>query len=276
MLMRFQGNDSILDSKPFTDDEVQFNLLHLVRESESPYLFTNKNRSIIIGQSALKYPAWVWTENNITNDDIKELKNDFTELYKDVGMLTFVAKPDIAILLAEHYSKVKHKNYSISLQMESFQCPSVIEAKQIKGHLRQATINDITIISEFLSGFVYDCFDKETTSEEQLRTAKMYIESKNLYIWECDSKTISMASIAHSSQRNVRINGVYTIPDMRGKGFGAKIVSELCKIILSEHRTPVLYTDLRNPASNKAYKNVGFTECGKVTQISFNFESNDL
>jgi hypothetical protein len=179
-------------------------------------------------------------------------------------------------LLAEHYSKVKHKNYSISLQMESFQCPSVIEAKQIKGHLRQATINDITIISEFLSGFVYDCFGKETTSEEHLQTAKMYIESKNLYIWECDSKTISMASIAHRSQRNVRINGVYTIPDMRGKGFGAKIVSELCKIILSEHRTPVLYTDLRNPASNKAYKNVGFTECGKVTQISFNFESNDL
>ncbi|NOW04662.1 hypothetical protein [Clostridium beijerinckii] len=182
MLIRFQGNDSILDSKPFTDDKVQFNLLHLVRESESPYLFTNKNRSIIIGQSALKYPAWIWTENNITNDDIKELKKDFTELYKDVDILAFVAKPDIAILLAEHYSKVKHKNYSVSLQMESFQCPSVIEAKQINGQLRQATINDINIISEFLSGFVYDCFGKETTSEEQLEIAKMYIESKNLYI----------------------------------------------------------------------------------------------
>lgn len=88
MLIRFQGNDSILDSRPFTDDEVQFNLLHLVRESESPYLFTNKNRSIIIGQSALKYPAWIWTENNITDDDIKELKDDFTELYKDVDILT--------------------------------------------------------------------------------------------------------------------------------------------------------------------------------------------
>lgn len=149
-------------------------------------------------------------------------------------------------------------------------------SKQVNGRLRQATIKDSIIISEFLSGFVYDCFGKETTSEEQLETAKMYIASKNLYIWECDSKIISMANIAHNSKRNVRINEVYTIPDMRGKGFGAKIVSELCKIILSEHKTPVLYTDLRNPASNKAYKNVGFTECGKVTQISFNFESDGI
>jgi len=161
MLIKFFGKDSILDSKPFIDDEVQFNLLHLIRESESPYLFTNKNRSIIIGQSALKYPAWVWTENNITNDDVEELKKDFAELYRDVNMLTFVAKPDIAILLAEHYYKVKHKNYSISLQMESFQCPFVIKGKQSKGYLGQATINDITVISEFLSGFVYDCFGKK-------------------------------------------------------------------------------------------------------------------
>jgi len=33
----------------------------------------------------------------------------------------------------------------------------------------------------------------------------------------------------------------------------------------------MLYTDLINPASNKAYKNVGFIECGKVNQISFEF-----
>lgn len=34
-------------------------------------------------------------------------------------------------------------------------------------------------------------------------------------------------------------------------------------------KTPVLYIDLANPASNKAYKNVGFIECGKVSEILF-------
>lgn len=56
----------------------------------------------------------------------------------------------------------------------------------------------------------------------------------------------------------------------------AMIVAELCQIICSEHRIPVLYTDLANPASNKAYKNVGFIECGKVSQILFDLRKGNF
>ncbi|WP_144005378.1 hypothetical protein [Clostridium sp. DL-VIII] len=44
MLIKFSGQDNILDSKPFIDDEVQFNLLHLIRESKSPLLYMNENK----------------------------------------------------------------------------------------------------------------------------------------------------------------------------------------------------------------------------------------
>lgn len=276
LLIKFSEKDNILDSKPFIDDEVQFNLLHLIRESKLPYLFTNKNKSIIIGQSTPSYPAWIWTTNQITNEEIEELKNDFNELYKEMDKLVFVAKSDIAITLAEHYSAIRQIKYSVYLQMESFHCPSIMKPKSVQGLLRKATINDINVISEFLSGFIYDCFGKMTTPEQQLQTAKMYIESENLYILCNNNEIISMSNIAHRSKRHVRINEVYTKPDMRGKGFGAKIVSELCEIILSEHRVPVLYTDLANPASNKAYKNVGFIECGKVSQISFDLRKENF
>lgn len=271
LLIKFCGQDNTLDSKPFVNDEVQFNLMQLIRESKSSYLFTNKSKSIIIAQSSLRFPAWVWTENQILKEDIYELKNDFAEFYKDVDRLVFVAKPDIAIELAEHYSRVKNIKYSVALQMESFQCQEVIEPKPEQGFLRKAAVEDVKIISQFLSGFIYDCFGKTTTPDEQIQNAKSYIESGNLYIWCNDDGIISMANIAHRSKRNARINEVYTRPDMRGKGFGAVIVAELCRIILGENRVPVLYTDLANPASNKAYKNVGFVECGRITQIAFDF-----
>lgn len=271
MLVKFLGNDNILDSKPFIDDEVQFNLLHLIRESNSPYLYTNINKNIIIGQSTHKHPAWIWTSSQITNEDLENLKNDFIELYKEAETLVFVAKPNIAVALAEHYSEVKHVNYSVYLQMESFQCLSFIEPKPVQGFLRKASMNDIVIISEFFSGFIYDCFGEMTTPEQQLQTAKMYIESGNLYTWCNDNIIISMANIAHRSKRHARVNEVYTRSDMRGKGFAAIIVSELCKLIFNQQRVPVLYTDLANPASNKAYKNVGFIECGELTQILFDF-----
>jgi predicted GNAT family acetyltransferase len=269
MLIEFSRKDIILDSKPFTDDEVQFNLLHLIRDGRSPLLRTNKNKSIIMGQSEYKYPVWIWTSNQITNDDIEELKNDFVDIYKNMDMLTFVAKPNIAEVLAEHYSICTERKYSVHLQMESFFCLSVIKPKLVQGYFRKATIDDINTISEFLSGFIYDCFGKITTPKQQVQNAMIYIENKNLYVWCNDNEIISMANIAHRSERNVRINEVYTRKDMRGKGFGARIVYELCKVIINEQKVPVLYTDLANPASNKAYKNIGFIESGKITQILF-------
>lgn len=269
MLIEFSRKDVILDSKPFTDDEVQFNLLNLIREGKSPLLLTNKNRSIIMGQSEYKYPVWIWTSNQITKDDIEELKSNFIELYKNMDKLTFVAKPNIAGVLAEHYSACTKRKYSVYLQMESFYCPSVMKPKLVQGYFRKATMDDISTISEFLSGFIYDCFGKTTEPEQQLQNAKIYIESKNLYVWCNDNEIISMANIAHRSERNVRINEVYTRKDLRGKGFGARIVYELCNVIIDEKKVPVLYTDLSNPSSNKAYKNVGFVESGKITQILF-------
>jgi hypothetical protein len=64
----------------------------------------------------------------------------------------------------------------------------------------------------------------------------MYIESENLYVWCNNNEIVSMANIAHRSNRHGRINEVYTKPDMRGKGFGAMIVAKLSQIICSEHR----------------------------------------
>lgn len=269
MLIKFSGQDNILDSKPFIDDEVQFNLLHLIRESKSPLLYMNENRNVIIGQSTLKHPAWIWTLKEIENEDIEKLKKDFIELYKDVDALTFVARPDIAVTLAEYYYANTKMKYHAHLQMESFKCSQIIEPKSTQGFLRKAVMNDISVISEFLSGFIYDCFGKKTSSEEQRETAKAYIESGNLYVWSNNDEVISMANIAHCARRHARLNAVYTKPYMRGKGFGAMIVSGISKIILNENKIPVLYTDLSNPASNKAYKNVGFIECGKVTQVVF-------
>lgn len=221
-MIKFWGQDNILDSKPLIDDEVQFNLLHLIGESKSPLLYINENRNVIIGQSTLKHPAWIWTLKEIENEDIEELKKDFIELYKDIEALTFVARPDIAVTLAEYYCANTKMKYHTHLQMESFKCSQIIEQKSIEGLLKKATMNDI-----------------------------------------------NMANIAHCSKRQARINQVYTKPNMRRKGFGAMIVSKLSKIILNGNKVPVLYTDLSNPASNKAYKNVGFVECGKVTQVVF-------
>lgn len=40
-------------------------------------------------------------------------------------------------------------------------------------------------------------------------------------------------------------------------------------MLLSEDLVPMLYADLKNPDSNKVYRNIGFVESGKIVDIKF-------
>lgn len=64
------------------------------------------------------------------------------------------------------------------------------------------------------------------------------------------------------------INQVYTKPEFRGRGFAAALVAYISELIFQKGKIPSLYTDLANPSSNKAYKNVGFVERGRVDEIT--------
>lgn len=269
MLIEISSNDNIFESKPFSDEEVRFNLLQLIRNSEKPCLYSNENNTIIIGQSSIQYPVWVWTDDKISMEDMEALKLDFSDLFKGSERLSLVAKPEISKQLAEYYSRHRKINYRVFLQMKSFHCPKIIEPKVIDGYLDRPSEGDKEVIGEFISGFVYDCFGRKTDREWRINAAESCIKQEDFYVWRKDNEIIAMANIAHKSQHHARIDEVYTRPDMRRKGFAAMLVAEICKIIHKENRVPMLFTDATNPASNKAYKNIGFTECGELTQISF-------
>ena len=68
-----------------------------------------------------------------------------------------------------------------------------------------------------------------------------------------------MAAIARRTKNAASINAVYTSPDNRNKGFAGAVTAAVARVILSEGRgTACLYTDLRNPASNRCYAKLGF------------------
>lgn len=271
MLLSFDKSSNYLDSNPFVKEEVRFNLMHRIRDSERPIMMKSKNDKIIIAQSLQHLPAWVWTDVNLEKQEYGELADDFYNLFSTSTTLKFIAKPGIDEFLANDYSKRKNITWKTTMRMEAYCCPEVIYSKNVSGFIRKASLDNLDVISEFFVGYLNDCFGITTTIEKQIETARAYILSGNFYIWEIDNKIVAMANIAHRSARHVRINEVYTSPLQRKKGYAGALISELCKIIFRENKTPMLYTDLLNPASNKAYKNVGFIECGKVNQISFEF-----
>jgi hypothetical protein len=55
------------------------------------------------------------------------------------------------------------------------------------------------------------------------------------------------------------ISLVYTPPHLRGRGFAGSVTAALVEHIFSQgKRLACLYTDRRNPSSNRCYEKIGF------------------
>ena len=57
------------------------------------------------------------------------------------------------------------------------------------------------------------------------------------------------------------IGGVYTLPEMRGRGYAASCVSALCRDLQADGKTPCLFYE--NPVAGRLYRRLGFVEVGQ-------------
>ncbi len=68
-----------------------------------------------------------------------------------------------------------------------------------------------------------------------------------------------MAAWAGRTPNGLRINYVYTPPELRGRGYATACVAALSRALLEAgNRYCCLYTDLANPTSNAIYRRIGY------------------
>ncbi len=78
-------------------------------------------------------------------------------------------------------------------------------------------------------------------------------------LWIDGGRPVSIAGITRRLKSSATIAPVYTPPELRCRGYAGSVTAATVERIYAEgHRTACLYTDLRNPASNRCYANVGF------------------
>jgi predicted GNAT family acetyltransferase len=122
------------------------------------------------------------------------------------------------------------------------------------GHLRQAVESDTELVTSWLDSFQKEIGEPAPTS----RTAVYRIGAKELYLWD-DGRPRSMAGWSGPTSHGVRVNAVYTPPDLRGQGYASATVAALSQLLLDHgYRFCCLYTDLANPTSNAIYKRIGY------------------
>lgn len=131
----------------------------------------------------------------------------------------------------------------------------VVPPEDVPGHARLALPRDFEVVFPWVHGFQADVGDDEKLTESQVEAR---IANGRLWVWEHDGELLSMTARTQPVHGVVRVNFVYTPPELRGHGYASALVAAVSREILDEGNIPILYTDLANPTSNKIYAAVGF------------------
>jgi uncharacterized protein len=149
-----------------------------------------------------------------------------------------------------------------------FKLTKVNDVPIAPGRFRVATEADRELVKKWSHGFHVDCFGANSKTPETDLSRR--IPEGNVFLWEIDGKPVSTACKNRSTEHGSTVGGVYTPPELRGKGYATSCVAELSRQILQSGKLfCTLYTDLSNPTSNAIYKKIGYVEVADSVQHDF-------
>jgi RimJ/RimL family protein N-acetyltransferase len=127
----------------------------------------------------------------------------------------------------------------------------------VPGYARQVCVEDIDLFAAWSFAFMDEAVphDRRPAREQFEKVAS---EGRYLF-WIVDERPVSMAGIVRRTRNAAAIGGVYTPPPLRARGYAGSVTAALVERIFAEGKTTAcLYTDLRNPFSNRCYEKIGF------------------
>ncbi len=135
----------------------------------------------------------------------------------------------------------------------------------IAGKLRNAVARDRDLAIAWTRGFQDSVGDHGTAAETYV---DRWLSSGQLFFWD-DGEPKSMAANREPVAGVVRVQGVYTPPNQRGRGYAAACVGDLSQRIRSSGYRCILHTDLGNTTSNSIYRRIGYRAVAEALRYRF-------
>jgi predicted GNAT family acetyltransferase len=140
------------------------------------------------------------------------------------------------------------------------------EVPRTEGQLRRAAPSDRGLMILWTRAFQDEI--GESASDTELRVDRG-LAAGQLWLWDQNGETTSMAVSREPAQGVVRLSGVYTPPEKRKRGYAAACVHALSKHLLGCGYRCILYTDLGNPTSNSIYRRIGYSAVAEALRYRF-------
>ncbi len=260
MFYSVNSSAAIFNSREYLNDISRFNVIELIKEK--PMFLLSNNFNFIIAMISEKLPIWVWTSDKINDKTVDAICDEIIDKVKELPLIKICCKQRVVDTLT---SKIKNKNVKI-IERKCLECNKIISHKKPKDIVRP-TMSDLSQISENIIKYENECYDRSLSHEIATKAAEKSIGNPCFYVIKEGNTVICFGRLSKEINANISIEGIYTVPEYRNQGCAANMAACLGQIAINKGKTAVLLTDINNYASNKAYKNVGFTECGSLYEI---------
>jgi GNAT superfamily N-acetyltransferase len=139
------------------------------------------------------------------------------------------------------------------LRLETVRPPA-----HVSGRLREAVPADRDLLVAWSAAVMAEALQEDPADPAvpvDLRLSRPGL----LWIWEDGGTPVSKAYRTEPVLGVTRVSGVYTPPELRGRGYASACVAGLSQAALdSGIKQCALFTDLANPTSNKIYQALGY------------------
>jgi predicted GNAT family acetyltransferase len=256
--------DEFLSSEPVLHNLILSILHSRVAQSDAGrywIAFDGEKTVGVVVQSPLEYPA---TLTPMEPRAVVAIVNTIAEA--GVALSGVNGNAATAASFAGQWSE-RCKSAATPFQgMRLYELLEVGEVPDTEGQLRQAGPRDRSLMILWTRAFQNEI--GESAADTELRVDRG-LAARQLWLWDQNGETTSMAVGREPVQGVVRLSGVYTPPEKRKHGYAAACVHALSKHLRGSGYRCVLYTDLGNPTSNSIYRRIGYRAVAEALRYRF-------
>lgn len=178
-----------------------------------------------------------------------------------------------AARFAHAYRELMGTHAELVMRYRMFRLDTVTAPLGVPGRLREATRADRDLLTGWSMAFIAEALPQEgpadATRTGRLVDARLRRPGAQ-WLWEVDGEPVCTAILSAPVAGVVRVSGVYTPPDRRGRGYASACVAAVSQRALDAGASAcMLYTDVANPVSNSIYPAIGYRPVGDTQEWRF-------
>lgn len=173
---------------------------------------------------------------------------------------------DTAASFASAWARLTGLQAQPGMHMRIYQLDRVEPPAPVPGAMEEAEAADMKCLLPWNRAFHEAIHEPINDVEGEV---KRRMGRHEIFVWR-HKGPVAMAAYCGRTPNGIRINGVYTPPEHRCRGYATALVAALSRRLLhTGHTFCFLYTDLANPTSNSIYQKIGYRPVSDIDAYAF-------